>query len=86
MLLGGLPVYLYFRWQEAKKNHREAIADLQNWMNTAEHQLRQTFNPGCASRCEAVSYDSWDGTIQTFTFANDQFAAAFLQANQSKVV
>jgi hypothetical protein len=42
----------------------------------------------CATCCEQVAiaagYEGWHGTVHSFTFASQQFAAAFEQANPGK--
>jgi hypothetical protein len=48
--------------------------------------VRQTMQPSCACLGPAVRFDGFYGTVQTFSFANPEFAASFAQANAKKIV
>jgi hypothetical protein len=35
---------------------------------------------------QAVTFDGWSGTVQSFGFLSEQYTMAFIQANQNKIV
>ena len=66
--------------RQAESNYAKAVLQEQ------EDEVRDHMTPTCTSACEAVCYDGWDGSIHTFRFANQAYAAMFESANRKKII
>jgi hypothetical protein len=49
-------------------------------------QLQRLLRRTCRCEGPAVEYEGWYGTVHTFYFASEDYAAAFRRANAGKIV
>lgn len=77
---------MVLRHRRAKIAHAEATSDLRTWKKSAIDAASEYLSPTCCRLGPPVDFEGWDGHVQTFTFWNDQYAAAFQQQNHKKIV
>jgi hypothetical protein len=49
-------------------------------------EVRDTAKASCAVFGDAVAFEGWDGSLQSFHFANQRYAMDFMRQNRSKLV
>lgn len=52
----------------------------------ALREVRDISKASCACPGEAVEFEGWDGSLQSFQFANQMYAKEFMRKNRSKLV
>jgi hypothetical protein len=57
-----------------------------SWRDEVGRELTRTFRRGCACEGPAVRYEGWSGSVHTFAFASEPYAADFERLNLAKVV
>ena len=57
-----------------------------SWRDEVGRELTRTFRRGCACEGPAVRYEGWSGSVHTFAFASESYAADFERLNLAKVV
>lgn len=57
-----------------------------SWRDEVGRELTRTFRRGCACEGPAVRYEGWSGSVHTFRFSSEAYAADFERLNLAKVV
>jgi hypothetical protein len=69
---------------KAKAN--QAALEASDRASKAMQHLKALIQAACSAPLQAVVYLGWEGTVHSFGFWNHEYAAAFVQANDPKVI
>lgn len=51
-----------------------------------QEKLKELVSANCTTPARAVTYIGWQGSVQHFDFASQEYATKFMRANQSKLI